>query len=247
MTPLDSSEPLRHGSPAEHRLAGAPLGTPGRAGAPILVGVAGGSGSGKSTVVRRILEQLRPDRVSVIHHDAYYRDYAHLPPDTRALINFDHPDSLETSLLVTHLDALLAGDSVQVPIYDFTTHTRTAETVTVGPTDVILVDGILVLSEREIRDRMDIRLFVDTDPDLRFIRRLERDVRERGRTVDSVVTQYLETVRPMHLDFVEPSKRHADVIIPEGGSNRVAIDMVVTKLNAVVSSRRVGAPAPTGS
>lgn len=214
---------------------------------PIFVGMAGGSGSGKSTVVRRILDQLRPDRVSVLHHDAYYRDYAHLPPDLRATINFDHPDSLETSLMVEHLDQLVAGASVNVPIYDFTTHTRTEETVSVGPTDVILVDGILVLAEAEIRNRMDIRLYVDTDPDLRFIRRLERDVRERGRTVDSVVTQYLETVRPMHLDFVEPSKRYADVIIPEGGENRVAIDMVVARLSAVVSSRRAGAPAPLGS
>jgi uridine kinase len=214
---------------------------------PLFVGVAGGSGSGKSTVVRRILDGLRPDRVSVMHHDAYYRDYVHLPPDLRATINFDHPDSLETSLLVAHLDALREGGSVEVPIYDFTTHTRTPETVPVSPTEVILVDGILVLSEAAIRERMDIRLFVDTDADLRFIRRLERDVRERGRTVDSVVSQYLETVRPMHLDFVEPSKRYADVIIPEGGENVVAIDMVVARLGAAVSSRKAEIRAPAGS
>lgn len=204
---------------------------------PVVVGVAGGSGSGKTTVVREILHRLRPDRVGVLHHDAYYRDYAHLPPDTRATINFDHPDSLETELLEAHLDALLRGESVEVPVYDFTTHTRTEEIVPLGPTDVIIVDGILVLAEASLRDRMDIRIFVDTDADLRFIRRLERDVRERGRSMDSVVQQYLGSVRPMHLDFVEPSKRWADVIIPEGGENRVAIDMVVTKLASVLEGR----------
>jgi uridine kinase len=202
---------------------------------PVVVGVAGGSGSGKTTVVREILQRLRPDRVGVLHHDAYYRDFAHLPPDTRAGINFDHPDALETGLMVEHLEALLRGEPIEVPIYDFTTHTRTAETVRLGPTDVIIVDGILVLTEPRLRELMDIRIFVDTDADIRFIRRLERDMRERGRSLDSVVTQYLETVRPMHLDFVEPSKRWADVIIPEGGANRVAIDMVVTKLAAVLA------------
>jgi uridine kinase len=200
----------------------------------VVVGVAGGSGSGKTSVVREILHRLRPDRVGVLHHDAYYRDYGHLPPDTRATINFDHPDSLETELLEAHLDALLEGDSVEIPVYDFTAHTRTSEIVPLGPTDVIIVDGILVLAEPTLRARMDIRIFVDTDPDLRFIRRLERDLRERGRSLESVVQQYLESVRPMHLDFVEPSKRWADVIIPEGGENRVAIDMVVTKLAAVL-------------
>jgi uridine kinase len=201
---------------------------------PVMVGVAGGSGSGKTTVVREILNRLRPDRVGVVHHDAYYRDFAHLPADTRATINFDHPESLETELLETHLQALIRGESIETPVYDFTTHTRTAETVRVGPTDVIIVDGILVLAEARLRKLMDIRIFVDTDADLRFIRRLGRDMDERGRTLDSVIHQYLGSVRPMHLDFVEPSKRWADVIIPEGGENRVAIDMVVTKLASVL-------------
>ncbi|TVP47449.1 MAG: uridine kinase [Gemmatimonadales bacterium] len=201
---------------------------------PVIVGVAGGSGSGKTTVVREILHRLRPDRVGVVHHDAYYRDFAHLPPDTRATINFDHPESLETELLESHLQALLRGESIEAPVYDFTTHTRSAETIRVGPTDVIIVDGILVLAEARLRQLMDIRIFVDTDADLRFVRRLSRDMGERGRTLDSVIRQYLESVRPMHLDFVEPSKRWADVIIPEGGENRVAIDMVVTKLASVL-------------
>jgi uridine kinase len=201
---------------------------------PVVVGVAGGSGSGKTTVVRQILDGLRPDRVGLIHHDAYYRDFAHLPADARAAINFDHPESLETDLLVEHLEALLDGRAIEVPVYDFTTHRRTADTLRVVPGDVIIVDGILVLAEPRLRALMDIRLFVDTDADLRFIRRLERDLRERGRTLDSVVVQYLESVRPMHLDFVEPSRRWADVIIPEGGENRVAIDMVVTKLASVL-------------
>jgi uridine kinase len=214
---------------------------------PVVVGVAGGSGSGKTSVVRAILEHLRPDRVGVLHHDAYYRDYAHLPPDTRATINFDHPDALETELLEAHVEALLRGESVAVPIYDFTTHTRTAETVPLDPTDVIIVDGILVFAEPRLRALMDIRIFVDTDPDLRFIRRLTRDMRERGRSLDSVVTQYLESVRPMHLDFVEPSRRWADLIIPEGGENRVAIDMVVAKLSAILDGAARGRTAPGAS
>jgi uridine kinase len=201
---------------------------------PLVVGVAGGSGSGKTTVVREILHRLCPERVGVVHHDAYYRDYAHLPHDVRATINFDHPDALETELLEAHLRALLDGEVVRMPVYDFTTHTRTSQTVPVRPTDVLIVDGILVLAEPSLRKLMDIRIFVDTDADLRFIRRLDRDIRERGRSLESVVQQYLESVRPMHMDFVEPSKRWADVIIPVGGENRVAIDMVVTKLASII-------------
>lgn len=201
---------------------------------PVVVGVAGGSGSGKTSVVRAILEQLRPDRVGVIHHDAYYRSYGHLPEDTRASINFDHPDALETELLVQHVQSLLGGEPVQVPIYDFRSHTRTDQTLELRPPDVLIVDGILVLAEPELRKLMDIRIYVDTDADIRFIRRLLRDMEERGRTLDSVVAQYRRTVRPMHLEFVEPSKRWADVIIPEGGQNRVAIDMVVAKLASIL-------------
>ena len=207
---------------------------------PLVVGVAGGSGSGKTTVVRQILRRLGPDRVRILHHDAYYRDYAHLPPDARAAINFDHPEALETDLLVAQLDDLLTGRPVEVPVYDFTTHTRKAHSIRVVPGEVIIVDGILVLSEPELRARMDIRIFVDTDADPRVIRRMERDMRERGRTLPSVVTQYLESVRPMHLDFVEPSRRWADVIIPEGGENRVAVEMVVARLASALAR---GVPA----
>jgi uridine kinase len=214
--------------------------------APIVVGVAGGSGSGKTTVVRQIVERLRPERVGVVHHDAYYRDFAHLSYEARSAINFDHPESLETELLEAHLEALLRGERVEVPVYDFTSHTRTQDTVGTGPEDVIILDGILVLAEPRLRALMDIRIFVDTDPDLRFIRRLERDIRERGRSLDSVIGQYLGSVRPMHLDFVEPSKRWADVIIPDGGENRVAIDMVVTKLASVLRDR-AGAGGRSGS
>jgi len=204
---------------------------------PIVVGVAGGSGSGKSTVVRLIMEGVEPDRVSLLHHDAYYRDYRHLGPEERAAINFDHPEALETSLLVRHLHQLLAGRSVEVPEYDFTTHSRRTRTRTVHPTEVVVVDGILVLAEPELRVLMDIRLYVDTDSDLRFIRRLERDIRERGRSLDSVIQQYCATVRPMHLEFVEPSKRYADLVVPEGGENRVAVDMLVTKIRSILGGR----------
>jgi uridine kinase len=210
---------------------------------PLILGVAGGSGSGKTTVVREVVHRLRPDRVAVIHHDAYYRDFSHLPPDTRAGINFDHPSSLETDLLVRHLQALLAGDEIQVPLYDFTTHTRRPETQVVAPTDVLIVDGILVLAEPDLRPLLDIKVFVDTDADVRFIRRLERDMRERGRSLDSVIGQYQDTVRPMHLDFVEPSRRYADVIIPEGGSNRVAIDMVVAHLGGILGRPSSSSPS----
>ncbi len=205
---------------------------------PVVVGVAGGSGSGKTSVVRAIVDGLRPDRVSVIHHDSYYRDFSHLPQDTRGRINFDHPDALETELLVKHLEALMAGEPVPVPVYDFTTHSRTAETLEVDPTEVIIVDGILVLAEPELRKRMDIKVFVDTDADVRFIRRLERDMEERGRSLESVIEQYQATVRPMHLEFVEPSKRWADVIVPVGGENRVAVDMLVTRLGSLLTERR---------
>jgi len=200
-------------------------------GRPVLVGVAGGSGGGKSTVVREIVRGLPPQSVSIIHHDAYYRDFIHLPEEERARVNFDHPDALETPLLVRHLMELAAGNPVEVPVYDFSTHTRKHETETVLPTPVIIVDGILVLAEPTLRELMDIRIFVDTDSDIRFIRRLERDVEERGRNPRSVVEQYLATVRPMHLEFVEPSKRYAQVIVPEGGHNRVAIEMLIARLH----------------
>ena len=204
-------------------------------GRPLVVGVAGGSGSGKTTVVRRLLEGLEPTSASLLHHDSYYRDNPQLTLEQRAAINYDHPDSLETSLMAEHLRALLSGQSVEVPRYDFTVHRRMTETRRVDPRPLIIIDGILVLAEPELRDLMDIRVFVDTDSDIRFIRRLGRDTKKRGRTVESVVRQYQQTVRPMHLEFVAPSRRHAHIIVPEGGKNDVAIEMLVARLRYLVA------------
>jgi len=197
---------------------------------PLVLGIAGGSGAGKSTVVRRVIERMPEIPVRLLHHDAYYRDHPDLPLEERARINYDHPDSLETSLLVAHVQSLIAGEPVEVPEYDFSEHRRTGRTRRVEPAPVIIVDGILVLAEPELRRLMDIRVFVETDADMRFIRRLLRDTTERSRTVDSVVEQYRETVRPMHLEYVEPSRRHAHVILPHGGENEVAIRMLVARL-----------------
>lgn len=201
---------------------------------PIIVGVAGGSGSGKTTVVQSLVEGVVGDSVSLIHHDSYYREFSGMAFEDREKVNFDHPDSLETELLVDHLRKLAKGETVDVPVYDFTTHRRKAEVRTVEPTKVIIVDGILVLADATLRQLMDIKLYVDADPDIRFIRRMERDIEERARSMESVVRQYQESVRPMHLEFVEPSKRYADVIIPRGGRNRVAVDMVITTLRQIV-------------
>ena len=201
---------------------------------PIIIGVAGGTGSGKTTVARRILEQVGAEHVAYIPHDAYYRDLSHLPPELRAQINFDHPNSLETELLVEHLRQLRRGRPVDIPVYDFSVHTRTAETRPVGPAPVILVEGILVFVESTLRELFDVKLYVDTDADIRIIRRLQRDVEQRGRTLESVIQQYMTTVRPMHLEFVEPSKRYADVIIPEGGFNEVAIEMVAARIRGLL-------------
>ncbi len=198
------------------------------------MGVAGGTGSGKTTVAQAIIQALGRDNVAYLQHDCYYRDRSHLNPKERQAINYDHPEALETSLLVEHLQALKAGAPVEVPIYDFSVHERRSATAHVEPHRVIVLDGILILAERELRELMDLRVFVDTDPDLRFIRRLDRDLRERGREFDSVVRQYLESVRPMHLEFVEPSKRYAEVIIPEGGYNKPAVDMLVTQICGMV-------------
>lgn len=203
---------------------------------PIVIGVAGGSGSGKTTVVREIVRGLGRGQVTVIHHDAYYRDTGVMPLEERARINYDHPDSLETSLLVRHLRGLLRGEAIEVPKYDFTNHVRLAETDTALPRKVVILDGLLILWDRELRRLMDIKVFVDTDADVRFIRRLSRDIRERGRSAQSVIEQYVATVRPMHLEFVEPSKRYADLIVPEGGHNRVAVDMLLTKVRSILSS-----------
>ncbi|BBM68555.1 uridine kinase [Rhodothermus marinus] len=203
-------------------------------GRPVVIGIAGGSGSGKTTVLRRIVEAFGPDRIAVLEHDAYYRDLSHLPFEARTQVNFDHPDALETSLLRAHLEALLAGRPVEKPVYNFTTHTREPYTVRVEPRPVIIVEGILVLAEPELRELMDIKLYVDAPDDVRLIRRIRRDLQERGRSIESILEQYERTVRPMHLEFVEPSKRLADVIIPGGGYNQVAIDMVLARIAALL-------------
>jgi len=202
--------------------------------APLVIGIAGGSGSGKTTVAQVILQRVGPERIAFLQHDAYYKDLSGLPPVQRAEVNFDHPHSLESELLIRHIEQLRSGRAVDVPIYDFSTHSRTERTYTVQPRPVILVEGILIFAEKNLREMFDVKLFVDTDSDIRFIRRLQRDIAERGRTTDSVIHQYLTTVRPMHLEFVEPSKRYADVIIPEGGFNTAALDMVVARIETLL-------------
>lgn len=189
-------------------------------GGPLIIGVAGGSGSGKTTISSAIVDQIGQDRVALIEHDAYYREYGSLAVADKAKINFDHPDSLETELLIEHLRTLIAGQPIERPVYDFTTHSRLPQTVTVEPKPTIVVDGILVFTEKELRELMDLKIYVDTDSDLRVLRRVQRDIEERDRTLQSVIAQYLSTVRPMHLQFVEPSKRYADIIIPEGYNRR---------------------------
>jgi uridine kinase len=204
---------------------------------PVIVGVAGGSGSGKTTVSRAILDAVGADRIAYIQQDSYYRDASHLPPEERVKINFDHPDSLETDLLVEHLGRLQAGEEVAVPTYNFATHSRMPSTERVNPHPVILVEGILIFAERPLQEMFDVKIYVDTEADIRFIRRLQRDLVERGRSINSVIEQYLQTVKPMHEEFVEPSKRHADVIIPRGGHNRVALDMVISRVQSLLSER----------
>jgi uridine kinase len=201
---------------------------------PLVIGIAGGSGSGKTTVAQVILQRVGRDRIAFLQHDSYYKDLSGLPPTQRADVNFDHPDSLESDLLIEHIAALRDGKAVQVPIYDFSADRRTGETFTVQPCRVIVVEGILIFAEPALRKMFDVKIFVDTDADLRFIRRLERDITERGRTTASVIEQYTHTVRPMHLEFVEPSKRYADVIIPDGGFNAAAMDMVVARIEALL-------------
>jgi uridine kinase len=203
---------------------------------PVIVGIAGGTGSGKTTVARAIYDRVGSDKIEWISHDSYYRNFEGLNPEEKHHINFDHPDSLETELLARHLDVLCKGAAVDVPIYDFTTHSRKLDaTHHVEPRKVIIVEGILVLGEPELRKRIDIKLFVDTPPDIRFLRRLMRDIKTRGRSVESVIEQYMATVRPMHEEFVEPSKRYADLIIPEGGENLVAIDAIIARVERLLA------------
>ncbi len=201
---------------------------------PLVIAIAGGSGSGKTTVANSILNRVGPLRIAYLPHDAYYRDLSHLPEVQRRKVNFDHPNSLESDLMLQHIMQLKRWEPVDLPIYDFTIHTRTNRTVRVEPRPVILVEGILIFAEPELRKVFDVKIFVDTDADLRFIRRLQRDLIERGRSTENVISQYLSTVRPMHMDFVEPSKRYADVIIPEGGFNAVALDMVIARIEALL-------------
>jgi uridine kinase len=201
----------------------------------IIIGIAGGTGSGKTTVAHNIIERVGEHRIALIQHDAYYVDLSHLPPEERRKQNVDHPDSLETSLLIQHLQQLRIGQVVDIPMYDFATHSRKDDTRRILPHKVIMVEGILVFADRELRELMDIKIFVDADADVRLLRRLKRDLGERGRSIESVIEQYERTVRPMHLEFVEPSKRYADLIIPEGGHNTIALDMVVARIESMLA------------
>lgn len=211
----------RHPPPAAHR--------------PLVIGVAGGSGSGKTTVSNAILEQVGHNRIAFLPHDSYYHDLSHLPIEQRRQFNFDHPDAFDNALFIAHLDALLQGESIAIPAYDFATYARLPQSIAITPRPVVLIEGIMIFADPALRERMAIKLFVDAASDLRFIRRLQRDIRERGRSVESVIAQYLETVRPMHLEFVEPTKRYADIIIPRGGMNTIAIDMVVARIQDLLS------------
>ncbi|GAB4427376.1 MAG: uridine kinase [Anaerolineae bacterium] len=203
---------------------------------PMTIGVAGGTASGKTTVSRKILEAVKADHLAYLQHDAYYRDLSHLPFEERQAFNFDHPDSLENELLIAHLELLQQGQPIEAPVYNFAQYVRTEERILIQPKPVILVEGILIFADKTLRQLMDLKIYVDTPDDLRFIRRLQRDVLERGRTVEHVIEQYLDTVRPMHLEFVEPSKRHADVIIPHGGQNIKGIQMVVAQIERMLES-----------
>jgi uridine kinase len=206
---------------------------------PLVIGIAGGSGSGKTTVARKVAEALSQSSVGFIDMDAYYRNFAHLPMEERMRVNWDHPDAFDTELLAAQLGELCAGRSVDKPVYDFHTHTRSERTVRMNPADVLVLDGILLFADERVRELCDVKVFVDTDADIRLIRRLQRDVKKRGRTLDDVIRQYLDTVHPMHLQFVEPSKRYADVIVPRGGHNTVAIEMIVAKIQHRLRERSV--------
>jgi uridine kinase len=209
---------------------------------PLIIGVAGGSGSGKSTVSRNVAQALHGETVAFIDMDAYYNNYAHLSLDQRRRINWDHPDAFDWELLIGQLNRLAAGEAIEKPVYDFVTHTRSDKTVIVPPAQVVVVDGILLFSDPRVRDLCDVKVFVDADADIRLIRRIRRDITKRGRPLEEVIDQYLTTVQPMHLQFVEPSKRYADVIVPRGGHNAIAIEMIVAKIQRRISQARQAAP-----
>jgi uridine kinase len=202
----------------------------------MIIGLSGGTGSGKTTVAHKIIHSVGEDNVVYLQQDSYYRNLGDMPIDLRHKVNYDHPDAFDTELMINHLAALRAGESIAQPIYDYATHSRKAETIHVEPRAVIIIEGLLVFVNSKLRGLMDLKIFVDTDADIRFIRRLDRDVHERGRTVESIITQYTTTVRPMHLQFVEPSKRYADIIIPEGGHNDVGIDLITGKIKSILAS-----------
>jgi uridine kinase len=210
---------------------------------PVVLGVAGGSGSGKSTVARAILEAARPERIAFLAQDNYYRDFERSDPDALRRQNFDHPDAIDTPLLVEHLAALRAGRAIDLPVYDFVHHRRTGATRRIEARPVVLIEGILLFAERAVRELLDFKVFVDTDADVRLVRRIRRDLAERGRELDDVLRQYMTTVRPMHLEFVEPSKRWADVIVPEGGENRVALEMVIARVEQLLAAKSPPGPA----
>lgn len=201
---------------------------------PILIGIAGGTGSGKSTITKEIFKSINENNIAIIEQDSYYKDQSDLSYEERVKTNYDHPDAFDNELLITHLKDLANGKSINKPIYDFENHNRKKETILVEPKNIIILEGILILFEEEIRALQEIKIFVDTDSDVRVIRRILRDIRDRGRTLDSVINQYMNTVRPAHLQFVEPTKRYADIIIPEGGYNKVAIDIIVAKINEII-------------
>ena len=204
---------------------------------PVVIGVAGGSGSGKTSVTKAIYESFKGHSITMLQQDYYYKDQSHLPFEERLKTNYDHPFAFDNNLLVEHLKKLLRYESIEKPVYDYSLHTRSKEIVAVEPKDVIILEGILILEDERLRNLMDIKLFVDTDADIRIIRRLTRDIKERGRTLDSVIDQYTNVVRPMHNQFIEPTKRYADVIIPEGGQNHVAIDLMVTKVQTILEQK----------
>jgi uridine kinase len=207
---------------------------------PFVVGVAGGTGSGKTTVARKLVEQFERKPVRLIPQDAYYKDLRDMTREERSHVNFDHPLAFDNDLLVKHLDELLAGRAIHQPVYNYITHSRSEEAVRIDPAPILIVEGIMVLEDSQLRERMDLKVYVDTDADERFIRRMQRDLIERGRSIDSVVDQYLSSVRPMHLQFVEPTKRYADVIVPEGGANHVAIDLLASKIKAILDVADLG-------